>query len=114
MATTTLARMMVDANVALLQSEGATIKARLLRQADAAHVQYAQYKDHWNDWTPVVVAKGQRSKSGQGFIEGDIVLMSPESYKPESGTRMNTTFRTCYSWRTGINTSIPEKYLSIP
>lgn len=87
------------------------IKTTLLAWVDAEHTQYAQYRNYWDNWFPVGIAKAQKTKAGRGFEVGDVVLCSPDAHQPEDGPRKNTTFRTCYSARTGMNTSIPERNL---
>lgn len=86
--------------------------------AEAAHAQYPQYAGHWDDWTVGMVTKRIRTKSGVAFEKGDQVMVSPDTrseripprgldkYRPYDEWPVKQ-FRTCYSFRNQIDTSVP-------
>jgi hypothetical protein len=72
--------------------------AGLLAQADADHAQHPQYANYWDGWRVVEVTAQVRTKLGVAFEPGDLALAAPpETVAP---------FRTVYSTRNKINTSV--------
>ncbi|MEK6443690.1 hypothetical protein [Pseudonocardia sp. T1-2H] len=72
-------------------------------EAEAAHAAYPQYLGHWTDWTLVEITEHVRTKSGIAFEPGDLVLANPK--------RWDSMFVTCYSYRNGVDTSVPSSFV---
>lgn len=92
--------------------------------AEAAHAQYPQYAGHWDTWTAGTVTKRIRTKLGVAFEKGDEVLVSPEVREERVTPRGPDKFlpyeqwpvkpfRTCYSFRNGIDTSVPAEKVEV-
>lgn len=64
---------------------------------------FPQYVGYFDDWTLVEVTATIRTKLGVAFNPGDLVIARPASDLDADG------FRTCYSPRNGIATSVPTE-----
>lgn len=94
------------------------LRQHLIKEAAEAHAQYSQYNGFWDTWRVVEVVKPVRTKLGQAFQVGDIVLRSPEvrtEKAPPRGRAAAGTpyeewpekqFVTCYSFRNQCNTGL--------
>lgn len=88
----------------------------LIAEADVAHAQYPQYRNHWDDWTVVEMTKRISARGRVQFEKGDRVLCSPETQtekvpqRGKSGAPYSewpeVEFAVCYSARTGIDTLV--------
>ena len=83
----------------------ASLTRALIVEADAAHVGFAQYAGYFDAWTPVEVTKRVQVKGRvAAFLPGDVVLAQPAG---ERHAEQLAGFTTCWSRRTGWNTSVP-------
>ena len=94
------------------------------REAEAKHAQYPQYVGHWDGWRIAEITRTVRTKLGTAFEAGDLVLVSTtvrEERIPPTGRGSAGTpyadwpvkrFATAYSYRNGIDTSIPVEHLA--
>ena len=76
-------------------------------EAETAHAEYPQYADHWDGWDLVEITEKVRVAGGVvAFEVGDLVLHCPQ---PAGAwlAELPPHFDTCYSFRTGRNTSVP-------
>ncbi len=62
---------------------------------------YPHYLGHWDAWILVEITAQVRTKGGVAFEDGDVVLARPAGDDDSPG------FRTCYSYRNSIDTSVP-------
>jgi len=85
---------------------GMTTREALLQQVNDEHREYPQYAGYWNEWGLGEVTFDLRTKAGRAFRRGDVVLLSPERH-----TVQGMPFRTAYSARTQLNTSIPASHV---
>jgi hypothetical protein len=75
--------------------------ASLIAEAEEANAKYPQYAGHWDGWRVIEVARSVRTKLGEAFQSGDLVLCRPGQLPDAPG------FVTCYSRRNGVDTSVP-------
>jgi hypothetical protein len=66
------------------------LRAALVAEADTAHLQYPQYREHWDGWRVAEVTRRFRTKLGVAFEPGDLVLVSPETYDEKVAPRSRT------------------------
>ena len=80
----------------------------LLNQAENDLSHYPQYSGHWNGWVLAKVTRDVKTKLGMAFRRGDLVLVEPDMsrYERASDVALTQGFRTCYSHRNRVNTSV--------
>lgn len=95
------------------------LRVALVAEADTAHLQHPQYREHWGGWRVAEVTRRIRTKLGVAFEPGDLVLVSPKTYDekvaPSSRSILpyaewpTKTFGTAYSRRNGVDTAVPVR-----
>src|SRR5829696_5779253 len=55
------------------------LRQALIAEAATAHEQYPQYVGHWDNWRVAEVTRPVRTKMGQAFRAGELVLVAPET-----------------------------------
>lgn len=75
--------------------------AALKAAADAEHVQYPQYKGHWDHYRLCRITRRVKTKAGVAFEAGDLAMVINEA----DGRRL------AYSNRNGIDTGVPPSYV---
>ena len=76
------------------------------KEAEREHVAFAQYAGHWDGWVLVEVTHDVTTKMGPAFRAGDLVIARPEGDPLDQEDQGQ--FRTCYSYRNGIDTAVPR------
>lgn len=90
------------------------IRKELIEQADQHHRQYAQYKNHFDHYILVRIKKDVRTKMGQSFLKDDVCIARTEAHPAGEYARYpNKLYRVVYSFRTKIDTSIPEAHITV-
>jgi len=74
---------------------------------------YPQYRGHFDNYILVQINRQIKTKFGIAFEKGDYAIARPATSRPEFGSRMTWEFRTVWSDRNNIDTSVPEKYLTV-
>lgn len=85
----------------------------LKSQAEKQNEQWPQYKGHFDNYVLVTVTKRIKTKMGVAFEKGDMAIAVP-AIKPHITTDPTwRRFRTVYSFRNQIDTSIPEDAIQV-
>jgi hypothetical protein len=82
-----------------------SLRLALIAEADAAHVQYPQYRGHWDGWVLVRFKRNVTTKMGRAFDKGEIALAKPASRKIGEGRFAGRQAITAYSTKTKCDTS---------
>jgi|ETNvirnome_2_300_1030623.scaffolds.fasta_scaffold111839_1 hypothetical protein len=77
--------------------------------AYSAHAECPQYDYHWAGWRLVRVKQQVTTKGGLAFADGDFALMNPSVNKDQQ----RDGFRTVYSIRNGVDTSVNQADLDL-
>lgn len=78
----------------------------LIAEAAAAHEQYPQFAGYWDGWELSLITETIRTKAGLSFEKGDRVLVEP-GLRTDPFNGQLIRYRTAYSPRTRMNTSLP-------
>jgi hypothetical protein len=75
-------------------------KDDIIRQAEAAHLAYPQYRGHWrgSEWKLVLLRRDIRTKMGLAFERGDVTISRPAQDHPG--------YVDAYSTRNNVDTRI--------
>ena len=96
------------------------LRQALITEAAEAHAQYPQYAGHWDGWRVAEITRNVRTKMGQAFRAGELVLVAPDTRTDKvapRGQRLSyedwptKEFATAYSRSNGIDTAVPATYV---
>ena len=96
-----------------------TTKASLIKQAEAAHAQYPQYKGKWNSWVVGTMTRDIKSRGYLVLSKGEKVLVDSATlshqipHGPKAGKISPTVYAPNHYMSGGCNMALGGPFVTI-